>query len=337
MSNKKTIKVFILLVFVTFLVSCGKNDEEKTNISLVLLNEDIENDVKAKQIHDSIENNKNYSNYKYYIANSNESFSNRLKNILSNKKNDLVVVDSFLVNNEIENAAESNKNSKFIAIDTVIDPIQKNINSIAFKTEESSFLAGYLAGHITKTNKIGYVGPVEGLINDPYQYGFKAGILYASKELNKSIDFYSQNIDDFNNEILGKDIANKMYQDGVDIIYQTVWNTGLGVIESANKNGKYYIGFDQDQSNISPNNHLISTIKKYDNVIKFELENYLKTKKIDGTKKVLGIKENAVGITEYKKNNIYDKTIYEKLLPLIEKIKKGEIKVPFDYESYSKY
>ncbi|MFM1539581.1 BMP family ABC transporter substrate-binding protein [Helcococcus bovis] len=337
MKNKKLVKLFIMLIFVMFITSCKKNDENSTNISLVLLNENIENDGRAKQIYDSIQNNKKESNFNYYISNNNQSFNNRLKNILENKKNDLIVVDSFLVNNELENAAESNPNSNFIAIDTVIDPIRKNVNSILFKTEESSYLAGYLAGLVTKTNKIGYVGPTKGLINDPYEYGFKAGILQASKELKKSIDFYSQNIDDFNNEKLGSEIADKMYEDGVDIIYQTVWNTGLGIIESARKNNKYYIGFDEDQSKISPSNHIISVLKRYDNVIKTELEGYLRTKKIDGSKKVLGIKEGAVGVSKYQENNIYDKKTYDKILPLIEKIKKGEIKIPFDIESYDKY
>lgn len=337
MSNKKVIKLFIISIFIILITSCKKNGENNTNISLVLLNENIENEGRAKQIYDSIKNNKKDSNFNYYIENSNQGFSNRLKNILSNKKNDLIVVDSFLVNNELEFVAESNQNSKFIALDTVIDPVKKNINSIAFKTEESSYLAGYLAGLVTKTNKIGYVGPTKGLINDPYEYGFKAGILQASKELNKAIDFYVQNIEDFNNEKLGRDIANKMYEDGVDIIYQTVWNTGLGIIDSASKHGKYYIGFDQDQSSIAPNYHLISTLKRYDNVIKTELETYLKTKKIAGIKKVLGLKENAVGVSEYKQNDFYDKKTYDKIFPLIEKIKKGEIKVPFDFGSYNKY
>lgn len=75
--------------------------------------------------------------------------------------------------------------SAILSKDTIIDysfgdKTPPNVIGVLFRAEEGAFLAGYVAGKMTKTNTVGFVGGMNVPIIHAFQYGFKAGYKRAN-------------------------------------------------------------------------------------------------------------------------------------------------------------
>lgn len=260
-------------------------------------------------------------------------FNIYLENIYNLNYNVILTVDFTLWEN-IYQQAILHSDQKYVIIDyTEIENSLNNLLTVGFRSEEGSFLAGYLAAKMSKTGKIGFIGGVKGTIIDMFDYGYEAGAKYA----NPNIIILNKYSEDFNNPPLGKTIASYMYQNGVDIIFHAAGATGLGIIESAkelnayNLNNLWVIGVDNDQSPLGPDVVLTSLLKRVDNVIYSILENYREGHFEGGSSLELGLKDQAL---ELVKNSNIPKDLEEELEELTQKIIMGEINIPYNEESF---
>lgn len=333
----KKVLLIIILTFSIVLQACSKENEvDKFDIAVITDNEELANDTKSQMIESGLLKIGDRVNISINGSTSEDRFIRQINSYI-NREYDLIIATNFEMNEAIRSLADQNKETKFLVFNSIIDPSLENVNSLLFKTNESSFLAGYLAGLATKTNIIGYIGPNSGLLSDFYEYGFKAGLLYAARELKKEIAVKTQHIEDLSDYSKGKELADALYKDGVDVIYQTAGYAGIGAIESAKNNNKYIIGYDEDQSYIAPENVLTSTIKNYEFISEDLGTNYLTNSIDSGQKLIYGIKEDAVSITKFNETSIYSIENYNKVMSLYEKIKNGDIVVPFDAESFKEF
>lgn len=332
----KILSILFISVFSIILISCQGNKDSNKKIAFISFNEENKKNTSTELIYEGLAADKN-KNITYENVNKDEDLISLLGKLSKDKYN-LVITNGFMTSNEVSTVAEQNKDSKFVVVDSVIDPTLYNLSSILFNTQESSFLAGYLAGLQTQSNKIGYIGFERGLISDRYEFGFKSGILQAAKERDVEISIFTKLIDSFNNYDEGKRTANEIYDNGADIIYQTIGATGLGVIDSAKQHNKYVIGYDLDQSYLAPKNILTSTIKKYDTVAAGIIKAFNDGSLDMGKKLYYGLKEDAVGLAPYDtEKSLYSNDINKKVLEMAEKIKSGKIKVPFNEKVYKNF
>lgn len=333
----KKVLLIIILAFSIVLVACSNgNDVDKFDIAIVTDNEELGNDAKSQMIESGLLKIGDRVSISKNGSTSEDRFIRQINNYI-NRDYDLIIATNFEMNEAIRSLADQNKETKFLVFNSIIDPSLENVNSLLFKTNESSFLAGYLAGLVTKTNIIGYIGSNSGVLSDFYEYGFKAGLLYAARELKTEMAVKTQYIEDLSDYSKGKELADAMYNDGVDVIYQTAGYAGVGAIESAKNNNKYIIGYDEDQSYLAPENVLTSTIKNYEFISEDLGMNYLTNSIESGQKLIYGIKEDGVSITKFNETSIYSIENYNKVMSLYEKIKAGEIVVPFDGNSFKKF
>lgn len=333
---KKTL-IIMILIFSIILEACSKkNDIDTYDVGVVTDNNELENDYKSKMIEKGLEK----IGERIYISKSgNKNKEKYLQYISSYIDNDydLIVATNFQMNDALQSLAAQNEDKQFLIFNSIIDPIMPNVNSVIFKTNESSFLAGYIAGLTTQTFSIGYIGPSSGVLSDFYEYGFKSGLLHAARELKTEIAVKTEYIEDLSDYDRGKEIADNMYDSGIDIIYQTAGYAGVGAIDSAKDHNKYIIGYDMDQSFIAPENILTSTIKNYDVIMENLGLNYMSNSIEKGQKLKVGFSEDAVSITKFNEKSIYSQEIYNKALLLKEKIKNNEISVPFDINSFKEF
>lgn len=331
MNRKKLI--ICILFFVLMFTSCKKEQENKFNIGIVSETNISKNNHKMEQIKQGIDS--LGEKYAYDIAydDDNREYISSMQNFI-NDEFELVLATSFIQNEAVETIASQNEESQFIVLDSVFDYGNKNVFSVNFNINESAYLVGYIAGLTTKSNAIGYIGFKNGTISDLYEYGFKAGLLDAAKELDKEIAIKVEYVDTFSDYNLGKEIANTLYNQGIDIIYQTVGETGLGVIDSAIENNKFAIGNEYNQSEISKQNVLTSSVINYKDVISSVLLNFsnLKENKLN-----MGLKDNAVGISQYEEDGNLDLEIYNKANVKRENIISGKITVPYDNVSFESF
>lgn len=237
---------------------------------------------------------------------------------------DLVIGVGFKLEKAIGEAAKAYPDEKFALIDADFEgKPPANVESIMFNAQESSYLVGLVAGKMTETNKVGFVGGMEGPLIESFQVGYEAGVKAAKPDAEVVVQ-YANN---FADPAKGKSITNQMISNGVDIVFHAAGDTGNGVIEAAKEAGKKAIGVDRDQNNVAPETVITSAIKRVDvgvfNTVKSLVDGTFK----GGTVVTYGLNENGVGIAETTKEDV-GPDIIEFVNQQGEKIKSGEIKVP---------
>jgi len=251
--------------------------------------------------------------------------------------NDLIWGIGYKLADALLEAAKNNPDQKYAIVDNSYgDKTPENVVCVVFKQEQPSFLVGYIAGYMTKTNNVGFVGGMEGDVIYAFDYGYQAGVQYAAKELGKEIKIQRQYAESYSDVAKGKAIAQQMYQQGADIVFHAAGDVGTGVIEAAKEQGKWAIGVDRDQNYLAPNNVLTSAMKRVDvgvyNVVKDLVNGEFK----GGQTITYGLADGAVDIAPTSDKNV-PKEILDKVEELKQKIINGELEVPYNEETYKAF
>lgn len=282
--------------------------------------------------------------YSYVESHDPNDYSPNMETLLDQEK-DLIIGAGFKMGETILATAKANPDVKFgiVDVDVTVGPdgekveAPENIVGIIFRAQEPSFLVGYIAGMTTETNKVGFVGGQEGNIIWGFDYGYRAGVDYAAKEKGQDIAVEVQYVGNFSDAQKGKSIANTMYQKGCDVVFQAAGGAGDGVIEAAKEQKKWVIGVDKDQYEMAPEYVLTSAMKNA-NVAVYDLVKSTVDGNFEGGRTIeLGLSDdNAVGIAPSSDKNVA-KEILDKIPEIEEKIINGEIKVPYNQETYAEY
>jgi basic membrane protein A len=273
-----------------------------------------------------------------YLQSNNDSQYYPNLNQLIGQGNELVWGIGFLMADDVAEVAEGNPDSKFGIVDFVYTDadgnlaVPENIVSVAFNEHEGSFLVGLVAAHMTKTDKVGFLGGVKFALIEKFEYGFKAGV----KALNPDIEIITNYAEAFDRSDLGQTFGAAMYDQGADIIYHASGQTGDGVFtEAKNREGVWVIGVDKDQSFLGEDVTLTSMVKRVDNAIYAISQQTAEGNFPGGTVQAFGLAEDGVGIAETQTH------LTDEVLALVkeyrQKIIDGEIKVPQTEEEYNEY
>lgn len=246
--------------------------------------------------------------------------------------NDLIACIGYALADDMLSSAQKNSDQKYVIIDhSYGDKTPKNVVGTIFADHENSFLIGYLAGTLTKSNKVGFIGGADSPLIKKFEAGFREGVKFAEKDSNKKVEVLCQYADSFTDATKGKAIANSMYTTGADMIFHAAGGVGTGVIESAKENKKFVFGVDRDQSYLAPENVIASTIKKVNSAIKSVGEALSKGNFKGGSTIEFSFKTNGVDIAYGKEDKLKIK-ISDDLKQKIEQLKKeiasGKIVVP---------
>ena len=221
---------------------------------------------------------------------------------LADEDTDLIWGVGFLMGDAVLNSARQNPHLLYGIIDYAYDPSDgDNLVGVLFKAEQPSFLVGYVAAHTTETDRIGFIGGIKGNIIDQFEYGYRAGVAYAEKELGKEIIVDIQYADSFSDDTRGKAIASQMYTAGADVVFHAAGNVGLGLFEAAKEFDRYAIGVDRDQSSAAPEHILTSAMKNVGRAMYLVSEEIIingKAAEMGGTTVTYGLSEGGVGIPE---------------------------------------
>lgn len=246
---------------------------------------------------------------------------------------DLIWGIGFLMGDAIKDTAEINPDQKYAIIDFAYGPeTPKNVACAVFQEEEPSFLVGYIAGKMSKTNKVGFVGGIKFPLIEKFEYGYMAGVKLA----NPGAEVLRQYAESFTDAAKGKAIANNMYQQGADIVFHASGGVGDGVIEAAKEKGKWAIGVDKDQNFLAPDNVLTSAMKRVDNAIYDIGKRLIDGQFAGGETVVYNLKNDGVGIAPTSDKHV-PADILKEVDGLISKIKAGEIVVPATKDAFEKF
>ena len=236
---------------------------------------------------------------------------------------DLVIGVGFTMAEDIKTQAENYPDVNFAIIDETYEEIPSNVTPILFKANEAAYLTGLIAGKMTQTNEVGFIGGMDNPVVNQFEYGYTAGVVEANDKANVKVQYAGT----FSDAAKGKSIANQMYANNIDTILSAAGGTGIGAIESAKEQNKYAIGVDKDQSDLAPQNVLTSALKKVNVGVLETVKAFKDGESIGGEERLYGLKEDGVGIPESTKN-LVPQDIIDYVNTMAEKVKNGEIKVP---------
>jgi len=322
--------ITVLIMTASSLVGCGSNKDNGTNkeelkIAMVTSVGGVTDGSFNQSAWEGLQKaEKDLGIKASYIESKQEAdYVTNLEQAVDNN-NDLILATGFPMQQALLEAAKNYPEQKFAIVDVDYgEETPDNVTCISFNEEESGYVVGLVAGKMTKTNKVGFVGGMNNVVIKKFQVGYEAGV----KEANSNAKVLVQYVNSFADQAKGKSIANQMYNNKADILFACAGDSGLGVLECAKETGKYAIGVDRDQNNIAPDNILTSAMKKVNEGVYTVVEN-LKDDKLDGGKTlVFGLKEEGIGLAPSTDKNV-PKDVIDYVNSKIEKIISGEIVVP---------
>lgn len=124
-----------------------------------------------------------------------------------------------------------------------------NVAGMEFAFGDPSYLAGIVAGSVTRTGVVGTIGGTE---LPPVQRSF-AAFAQGARAANPSVRVLSSYIGDWDNVSAGKEQALAQIGRRADVIFQNADAAGLGVFQAAReREGVYVIGSNSNQNGVAP-------------------------------------------------------------------------------------
>lgn len=124
-----------------------------------------------------------------------------------------------------------------------------SVAPLVFRLEEASYLAGMVAGRLTKSNIIGFVGGVE---LPPVKLAYQ-GWVNGAKAVNRTVQSRSTYLNNWDDAALGREAALALNRVGVDVFHHNADAAALGVFQAAKETpGVLVFGANADQSALAP-------------------------------------------------------------------------------------
>lgn len=255
---------------------------------------------------------------------------------------DIIISGGFQQKENMQTVASEYPDKDWIMFDSALDYENndiKNVYNMDYKSNESGYLAGMVAAHMTTSdnegiNKEKAIGFIGGMANNPAIDDFLIGYIEGAQAVDPEIKVAVSYLGTFDDSAKGKEATLAQFNSSnVDIVFAAAGAAGIGCIEAAENEGKYFVGVDSDQSLLYEGREeqdriVTSALKNVGNSIVYAIEKYINDELPIGEYEVLGVKEGAAGIVY---NDILESYVDEDFIKTLKeaesKITAGEIEV----------
>ncbi len=244
---------------------------------------------------------------------------------------DLVIGVGFIFGPDLERLAAQFPNVKFAGIDYSpsegVRPLP-NLAGLRFREHEGSFLVGAIAGLITRTKIVGFVGGMKIPLIRKFEAGYEAGVRHVCPACRVLSAYAGTEPKAFADPTLGEELASAQYAKGADVIFHAAGKTGDGVFAAAREHDGRAIGVDSDQYPAAPCCVVTSMVKGVD-VAVLDVIKEIIAGRFRGGIHELGLAEHGVGfVTDERNRALLPIEIVAKVRLLSEDIVAGKIQVP---------
>jgi len=151
---------------------------------------------------------------------------------------DLVVAAGFLQADAINETSPEFPGTRFVLIDEVANE-NPNVRSVLFKDQEGSYLVGYLAGKLSQTGVVGFVGGMDVPLIRNFEQGYVLGVRAACPECRVESQMVGDDFTAWDDPDTARQIATQQAARGADIIFAAAGASGMGVIDFVNETRCY--------------------------------------------------------------------------------------------------
>jgi basic membrane protein A len=238
---------------------------------------------------------------------------------------DLVIGVGFLMKDALEQVAGEFPDTRFAIIDAQV--AEPNVASLIFREHEGSFLVGAIAGLITSTGKVGFIGGMDIPLIHKFEVGYTEGVKHVRPDAEVLVAYAGSGPQAFHDPVKGKSLALSQFERGADIIFQAAGSTGNGVIDAARERGLFAIGVDANQNYMAPGHVLTSMLKRVD-ISVFEIVKDVVEGSFEGGEHVYGLEIDGVGYALDEHNEgLIPAEVIEQVAVIKQDIVEGRIRV----------
>ena len=123
-----------------------------------------------------------------------------------------------------------------------------NVAGMTFAFEEASYLAGMVAGAMTRSGVVGAIGGTE---LPPVKASF-AAFAAGAKAVRPDVRVLTSYIGNWDDVSAGKEQALAQIGQGADALFQNADAAGLGIFQAARERNVYAFGANSDQNGVAP-------------------------------------------------------------------------------------
>jgi basic membrane lipoprotein Med (substrate-binding protein (PBP1-ABC) superfamily) len=223
---------------------------------------------------------------------------------------------------------------KFICVDGYL-PGNPQIYTLMYNQVEQGYLAGYLAGLVTKSSMKGATPDLKVGVIVAQEYpaltreilpGYRLGC--AAVDARISVDY--RVIGNWYDAGRGADLANSMMDGGVDVILSIAGGAGQGVIKAAQLRGRYVEYFDSSEYTLAPGTIVGCATVAQERAVYEAVQKAMRGTLPFGTADIVDAKGGYVDFAD--KDPLYIETVSAdvraKMAELVKKLKTGALKLP---------
>ncbi|MBW8382076.1 MAG: BMP family ABC transporter substrate-binding protein [Youngiibacter sp.] len=180
------------------------------------------------------------------VSKASDQYENNLDALA--KENDLVISAGLKMAPLVTRMSAKYPDRKFVIIDGKVE--SPNVRSVEFRENEGAYLMGVIAGSMTKSGKVGFIGGMELPVTKRYQAGFIAGVMSVNQEagnlmIEGTMIKYSGSYTDSSKV---RSLAGDLYSQGADIVMHAAGMSGEGLYEAAEDMGMLALGSERDEA-----------------------------------------------------------------------------------------
>ena len=302
LSKKILLVASIIAIGSVGLIGCNKGTNESENdafkITLVLTeggSQDqsfnqgaLEGALKAQEKYDNVE-------VEYLECKQKSEYATNIETAID-MDSDLVIGVGYEMADAIKESAEAYPEQKFAIIDGSYEETPSNIKSILFSEEGAGYSVGLIAGKMTKTNKLGFIGGMD----IPSVSNFAKGFEKALKEVNPEAKLTTQYANSFTDAAKGRAISQQMINSNIDIIFTAGGGVNNGVIEASKEAGTKVIGVDMPMHHIEPDTIITSALKNVGTGVELTIKDLVEGNFSGGVAQVYDLSNGGVGYEDTK-------------------------------------
>jgi basic membrane protein A len=168
---------------------------------------------------------------------------------------DLVFAHGFEFQDAAERTSADFPNTAFVV--TSGRRARRNVSPLIFRLEEASYLAGMVAGGLSKSAVLGFIGGIE---LPPIRAAYQ-GWLNGAKAINPAIRSRVVYLNSFDDVAAGREAALALINAGTDMFHHNADAAALGLFQAVKQApGVFVFGANADQSRLAPGHVLGSAV-----------------------------------------------------------------------------
>ena len=300
--KKRLLTMAMVVVVGTLgLVGCSKEEakaeKERLNITLVLTEGGVQDQSFNQSAWEGALSAKNEYDVEvdYIECKQKSEYASNIEMAIDNGS-DLVIGVGFEMADAIKEAAENYPQQKFAVVDGSYDVTPDNVRSILFNEQEAGYAAGLVAGKMTETNKLGFIGGFDIPSVTNFAVGFEKGL----KEVDSEMQLITQYANSFTDAAKGRVISEQMVKNGIDTIFVAAGGVNAGSIEVARETGIKIVGVDMASNHLAPDTIITSALKNVNEGVKLTIKDLLDGNFTGGQAVIYDLSNGGVGYEHTK-------------------------------------